>query len=151
MISPDDKEKFLEALEATANVSAACKRSGIGRASVYRWLDEDTEFKKRYRIAMRHGREITTDFTENMLMKLVREGHFGAIKFALEANSKRFYRPRKPIDAPKEPRIIRTVELRLVDPDKITAEQVEEERRERAANIKERRPEEHERWEDMAE
>ena len=38
------REKFLETLRATCNVSAACRSSKVGRSAMYAWRKEDEEF-----------------------------------------------------------------------------------------------------------
>ncbi len=38
------KKQFLEAMQRTANVTAACQQAGISRAIVYQWKEHDLEF-----------------------------------------------------------------------------------------------------------
>jgi len=40
------REKFLEVLEATCNVTAACRAAKVGRSAMYAWRNDDPEFAR---------------------------------------------------------------------------------------------------------
>lgn len=112
MVPPDDKQKFLDELENLPIVSVVCKRAGISKATIYRWLDDDPAFKKKYDRALKRGRETLVDHAESKLVKMADKEHFGAIKMILEGNSRRYYRPRRAIPAPS--RDLQTINLRVL-------------------------------------
>ena len=91
-----DRERFLDILATTPFIIYACKKSGISRAAVYRWMKDNRRFKRKVEKALQVGRENFNEIAESMLFNLVRKGNFGAIKFYLVNNSKR-YRS-KPVD-----------------------------------------------------
>jgi len=150
MIPPDDKQKFLDKLEDMPIVSVVCRNVGISKASVYRWREEDSEFKKRFDRALKRGRETLVDHAESKLVKLVDKENLGAIKMVLEANSKRYYRPRKPMAAPKEPRYVKTIEM-LVVRDGNSRKETRYPPNEHGVENQRMKPQEEERWESLSE
>lgn len=52
---------FLEALEATGNISMSCIKAKVGRRTVYHWRDEDQAFKKLYDVSMNIGIDMLED------------------------------------------------------------------------------------------
>ena len=97
MISPDDKQKFLDEIENMPIISVACKRVGIAKATIYRWFESDPEFRKKYDKASKRGRLAMVDLGESQLIKLVGQGNLGAIKHLLRYNDRRYYEPRRAI------------------------------------------------------
>jgi hypothetical protein len=85
-----EKLKFLEILEETPLVNYACKKSGIGRTTVYRWMKEDEIFKVQVNDAIANGRSAWIDLAESALLKNVKDGKMDAIKFFLRHNDKRY-------------------------------------------------------------
>jgi hypothetical protein len=112
MVPLEDKQKFLDELESLPIVSVVCKRTGISKATIYRWIEDDAGFKKNYTRALKRGRETLVDHAESKLVKMADREHFGAVKMILEANSKRYYRPRKAMPAPS--RDLHTINLRVL-------------------------------------
>ena len=80
-----DKKKFLEILEKTPVVSVACERSGVSKATFYRWK-EDKEFLKKVDDAMSEGKSLISDIAITQLISSIKEKNLGAIKFWLEKN-----------------------------------------------------------------
>ena len=115
MVPNDDKDKFLELLESMPIVLIACKRTGISKASVYRWRETDPVFKKKYERALERGRETIVDHAESKLLKLVERESLGAIKFVLESNSDRYFKPRKARPAPPVQRFVHKMTYEIVD------------------------------------
>ena len=56
-----DEETFLRVLSETANVVESCKAAGVKRRSVYRWRDEDPEFRKAWDDANERGTDALED------------------------------------------------------------------------------------------
>lgn len=79
----DQKELLLEQLKKTPIVQIACERSGVSRATFYRWKSEDTEFKKSAEQAIVEGEALITDMTESQLISLVKDRNFHAIQLWL--------------------------------------------------------------------
>ncbi|MHB1117923.1 MAG: phBC6A51 family helix-turn-helix protein [Minisyncoccota bacterium] len=79
-----EKEKLLEALRKTPVVQVACERSGVSKATFYRWRAEDVEFLNESEKALTEGKELVGDMAVSQLISLVRDKDFRAIKFWLE-------------------------------------------------------------------
>lgn len=93
MIKNDVRKNLLEELAKDGNILNACRKSGIGRATFYRWLEGDLGFKKQARKAERIGRANMTSIAEHALMLKVRDKDLGAIKYLLSHNDPR-YKPK---------------------------------------------------------
>lgn len=115
MVPNEDKDKFLETLETLPIVSVACKRAGINKATIYRWLKDDVAFKDRYDDALRRGRETLVDHAESKLLKLIDKENLGAIRYFLDSNDKRYHKPRKAIPAPPTQPVVKTIRYEIVD------------------------------------
>lgn len=137
MVPPDDKQKFLDELENLPIVSVVCKRAGISKATIYRWIEDDADFKKKYDCSLKRGRETLVDHAESKLVKLVDKEVLGAIRMVLEANSKRYYKPRKPAPVAKGIAPIQTVRFEVIDANKTAEEfhRANEEREKRAQEM----------------
>ncbi|MDO8600013.1 MAG: hypothetical protein Q7R73_00110 [bacterium] len=81
--SPETKIQILEALKSTPIVSVACAKTGIARATYYRWHNDDLEFKKRVKRAMRSGNKNINDLVFGKLIQKTKEGNLGAIMYYL--------------------------------------------------------------------
>ena len=78
-----DKQKFLEVLEKNPVVQLACERSGISKATFYRWK-EDKEFAAKVEAALTEGNSLITDIAIAQLISAIKDKNLGAIKFWLE-------------------------------------------------------------------
>jgi hypothetical protein len=90
MISDDDKQKFLDELKKTALVSNACAKSGIAKANVYRWRNEDQEFKARMKDAVSEGRDLMNDVAESVIIGKMKEKDLKAAQYYLGHNHPRY-------------------------------------------------------------
>lgn len=79
----NQKELLLEQLKKTPIVQIACERSGVSRATFYRWKSEDTEFKKSAEESIIEGEALITDMTESQLVALIKDRNFHAIQLWL--------------------------------------------------------------------
>jgi len=80
-----EKKVLLEALEKSLGVvSAACKKTNIGRSTHYRWMKEDYEYAQSVRDLENHA----IDFAESHLHKLIQEGSPAATIFYLKTKGK---------------------------------------------------------------
>jgi transposase len=87
-------EKFLEVLETTPFIHHASKKVGIGRATIYRWMKDHPEFKKKVEKAMSRGRDNLVELAESVLVKKIHKEDLGAVKYFLSHNSKRYRKDR---------------------------------------------------------
>lgn len=76
------KEQFLRACEANlAFINKSTKEAGISQATVYKWFEEDPEFKAKYDEIYESRKE----FVENALYEQIKKGNVTAILFTLKA------------------------------------------------------------------
>lgn len=80
----NNKELLLSQLEKLPIIQIACEKTGIGRATYYRWRKEDSEFLSNSDIAISNGIERINDMTESQLLSKIKDGHFPAIAFWLK-------------------------------------------------------------------
>ena len=64
------RERFLKAYAACGNVTAACKRAGIGRTTFYRWQEHDEDFV----LAFKQADLQATESLEKEAWRRAREG-----------------------------------------------------------------------------
>ncbi len=82
----ENKQTLLEHLKKTPIVQVACEKTGIGRATYYRWRKEDEAFADEADEALSAGKKIVNDIAESQLMKAVRDGNMTGIIFWLKNN-----------------------------------------------------------------
>jgi len=98
------KKAMLEALEKSLGiVTTASKISGVSRSAHYLWMREDEE----YRNLVNDLDNITIDFAESKLHKLIDEGDTTATIFFLKTKGKkRGYKEKMEYEVTKAPIII---------------------------------------------
>ncbi len=79
-----DKKKIIEHLRKTPIVQIACEKSGLSRATYYRWRKDDSEFVKETDKALSDGSLIVNDMAESQLMSAIRDKNMTAIIFWLK-------------------------------------------------------------------
>tara|TARA_R100000951_G_C2618623_1_gene173679 strand:+ start:194 stop:556 length:363 start_codon:yes stop_codon:yes gene_type:complete len=80
------KRAMIEALEKTMGiVSPACKLVDIHRATHYRWLNEDPEYKKE----VLDIENVALDFAESKLVENIRDKKESSIFFYLKTKGKK--------------------------------------------------------------
>lgn len=87
-----DKSKFIKTLEEAPFVSYAAKKSGIARATIYRWKKENPEFRLAMEKALNSGRDQLGEIAEMALIEKIKSKDMTAIKFYLQHNNEK-YRP----------------------------------------------------------
>lgn len=75
---------LLEQLKKMPIVSVACEKSGIGRATYYRWKKEDEEFSKAADEALAEGTHLVNDMAESQLLAAIRDSNLGAVMYWLK-------------------------------------------------------------------
>lgn len=78
-----DKATVLGYLRKVPIVQIACKRSGIARATYYRWRTDDPAFKAAADQAMRDGELFVNDLSESQVITLIEDRNWPAISFWL--------------------------------------------------------------------
>lgn len=81
----EEKKLLLEHLEKTPIVQIACEKSGVGRSTYYRWLEQDKKFARSAKQALGKWVLIMNDLAESQLLKSVRDGNMTAIIFWLKS------------------------------------------------------------------
>jgi len=79
-----NKDKLLEQLAKTPIVQIACEKTGVSRATYYRWRQEDEEFAKNADKAISYGNSLMNDMAESQLLSLIKDKHPTAIIFWLK-------------------------------------------------------------------
>lgn len=85
-----DKQTTIDALKEMPIAHVACKRSGISRATYYRWRKEDKDFRRSSDDALTQGIEFINDMSESQLITLIREKKMPAIAMWLKHNHARY-------------------------------------------------------------
>lgn len=95
------KELFISILQKTPIILAACNGSKVSRASVYRWMNDDLEFKSLVDETIKLGLEDQCDIIERELFKKSRDGHFASIKYFLSKNHPKYSESKKNEEKPE--------------------------------------------------
>lgn len=90
MISADAKKRFLEILRKTPIIQLACERSGISRASLYRWKKDNSAFAQEVDEAIIEGCGMITDIAESQLLQAIKERNITAVMFWLKHHHKTY-------------------------------------------------------------
>lgn len=85
-----DKQALIEALKEMPIIQIACKKSGVSRATYYRWRNEDRKFKRQSEAAMEQGFEYVNDMSESQVVALIREKKLPAITLWLRHHHQRY-------------------------------------------------------------
>lgn len=78
-----EQAMLLEQLRKVPIVQFACEKTGIGRATYYRWRKEDPEFAKMSDEALEEGTFLVSDMAESQLLTAIRDGNLGAVMYWL--------------------------------------------------------------------
>ncbi len=92
------KKKILEELEIVPIIERACQKTGISRATFYRWMKDDNTFRYNVDRAKYEGCSAISDIAESRLIQKVNDGEWKAITYWLEAHERSYLKPRKPVD-----------------------------------------------------
>ncbi len=79
-----NKDSLIEQLAKTPIVQIACEKTGVSRATYYRWRQEDEEFAKNADKAISYGNSLMNDMAESQLLSLIKDKHPTAIIFWLK-------------------------------------------------------------------
>lgn len=84
------KEAFLEQLKRTPTIETSCQKVGVGRATVYRWMQANKRFAQKVEEALSEGRTFMSDIAENQLFALIGEKKIEAIRLYLQTHNARY-------------------------------------------------------------
>jgi predicted DNA binding protein len=79
-----NQELLLDQLKKTPIVQIACEKTGVGRATYYRWRKENEEFASLADEAISEGNYLVNDMAESQLMSAIRDKNLTAIIFWLK-------------------------------------------------------------------
>lgn len=85
-----DQELLLENLKKTPIVQLACEKSGIGRATYYRWRKENLKFAEAADQALQESVALINDLAESQLLSSIRDKNMTAIIFWLKYRHKSY-------------------------------------------------------------
>ncbi len=85
-----NKDLLLDQVRKIPIIQVACEKVGIARATVYRWKEEDAEFKKKLEEALAEGEALINDMGESQLLSLMKEKNWPAISFWLRHRNPKF-------------------------------------------------------------
>lgn len=78
-----EKEKFLDILQKNPVIQVVCERSGVSKATFYRWRSDDKEFSDKADIAMSEGKELVSDIAISQLISAIKDKNMHAIRYWL--------------------------------------------------------------------
>jgi len=77
------KEEVLEILRRTPIVQTACQKTGISRATFYRWKRESKTFAQQADKALAEGCDLINDLAESQLLTAIKNQNMTALMFWL--------------------------------------------------------------------
>jgi ACT domain-containing protein len=78
------KSELLEKLKMFPIVQVACEKSGVSRATFYRFRKDDEAFNKKVEEALGEGVSMMNDMAEANLLSSIRDKNMGGIAFWLK-------------------------------------------------------------------
>lgn len=85
-----NKNKLIKLLEENPNLLRACKKVGVARSTVYRWMESDKGFDYLVRKAQAIGQDNMVDYAEAKLVENLQNNQQKAIEFFLRHNSGKY-------------------------------------------------------------
>jgi AcrR family transcriptional regulator len=84
------KAKLVKELRDQPFPEIACRRAGVSRATFYRWLKDDLEFKAAVERADELSRGRVTDLAESKIIEGIKNGDYRSSVYWLAHNTKRY-------------------------------------------------------------
>ncbi|MBU1557790.1 hypothetical protein KKC45_02405 [Patescibacteria group bacterium] len=88
MRTDQERKILLKQLRKTPVVQIACEKSGIPRATYYRWRKSNKKFKEESDKSLNDGKKMINDLAESQLITAIKDKNFQAIKFWLTNHHK---------------------------------------------------------------
>lgn len=95
----EDRSNFLRLLAEKPFIYYACRKAGISRATIYRWMKDNPAFKAEVERVLQEGKINQSEGVEMMLVKRAMEGHFQSMRYYLAHNTSK-YRPQRAVWPP---------------------------------------------------
>jgi predicted DNA binding protein len=86
----ENRKAILEQLRKLPIIQVACQKTGIARATYYRWRNDDKDFAKEADEAIMEGIEIVNDLSESQLITAIKDQNLSAIRFWLQNRHKAY-------------------------------------------------------------
>jgi AcrR family transcriptional regulator len=86
MKTEKNKQLLIEQLRKTPIILVVCEKTGISRATFYRWYKDDEKFRELVQEALGEGKKLINDMAESQLISLVKDKNFPAISYWLKHN-----------------------------------------------------------------
>lgn len=83
MKTDKNKELLIQQLKKTPIIQVSCEKVGIGRATFYRWKQDDLDFAKQADEALLEGSLLVNDVAESQLISAIKDKNLTAIIFWL--------------------------------------------------------------------
>lgn len=84
------KEAICDQLRKTPIIQLVCEKTGLGRATYYRWRKDDKEFAKEADEAIHEGVKLMNDMAESQLLSAIKDKNLTAIIFWLKHRHKSY-------------------------------------------------------------
>lgn len=78
-----EKELIIENLKKIPIIEVACTKSGVSRATYYRWRKQFADFDKQADEALDEGVKFINDMAESQLLTAIKDGNISAIFYWL--------------------------------------------------------------------
>lgn len=85
-----NKKLLLENLRKIPIVQIACKKSGVSRATYYRWLEKDEGFRNESQQALYEGTLMVNDLAESKVIESIQSGDMRASMYWLNNHHKSY-------------------------------------------------------------
>ncbi|MFC1625879.1 hypothetical protein ACFL1Q_02475 [Patescibacteria group bacterium] len=108
-----NKELIIEKLKTLPVVQVVCQKTGISRATYYRWRKKDKDFALKTDDSLLNGRLFINDMAESQLLSQIKDQNMTAIIFWLKHNHP-IYGNRLEIINNQEPKALNPQEIELV-------------------------------------
>ena len=79
-----EKQAIIDMLKKTPIVQIVCEKTGVSRATYYRWRKDDQEFARETDEALTQGSSLINDLAESQLISSIRDKNLTAIIFWLK-------------------------------------------------------------------
>jgi ACT domain-containing protein len=85
-----NKKALIDQLRKSPIVQVTCEKTGISRATYYRWRKDDVEFAEACDQALYDGSALVNDMAESQLLSAIRDKNLTAIIFWLKHHHKTY-------------------------------------------------------------
>jgi predicted DNA binding protein len=86
----DEMSLLIENLKNIPIVQVSCERSGVGRATYYRWRKDSKKFANDADKAIQEGVEFVNEIAESQLLKAIKEGNITSVFYWLNHRHKAY-------------------------------------------------------------